>query len=98
MERKDIQKKCRRPFFGRLLIGIGTVAACLLSSAGVTALAVRINHAEIGFYLLPFWVSVGVFFFATLGFFFSEEKWEKLYGGCSIAGITCAIVQLALIF
>lgn len=98
MEEKNASKGQEGSLLSRVLIGIGMVLLCLGVSAGVTALAVQINWAEYGVYLLPFVFSVWIFLFSTLGFFATGGKREVLYGVCSIAGAACAIVQMALIF
>ncbi len=98
MDKKDAPKQREGSLGHKVLIGIGIAAACVACSIGVAALAVRINRAEFGIYLLPFMASVSVFLFSTFGFFLTEGKKEMLYGVCSIGGAACAIVQLALIF
>lgn len=101
MERKDAQEqqeKQGRKILYKLFPVLVIASVSLAFGAGVTALAVRINQAEVGVYLLPFLFSASIFLLSTIGFFLTEGKKEMLYGACSILGATCAIVQLALIF
>ena len=47
---------------------------------------------------IPLLLCVSLFIFTTIGFFKTSGKNELLYGACSIGGIACAIVQLAIVF
>lgn len=74
------------------------LAGVFCSGIFAALLAAKVNGCLFGLYTWPLIASVDLFVFTTAGFFTSEGKEEILYGGCSIAGAVCTMVQLAILF
>lgn len=46
---------------------------------------------------IPLLLCISIFIAATVGFFKTGGKAERIYGACSIGSVICGIVQLAIL-